>query len=212
MSQAVQTIGILGAGKLGVVLSQLAVAAGYTVYVAGSSDPENIRLTMEVLAPGSIAAYSEEVAEKADIVILALPLSKFRTLPVSALADKTVVDAMNYWWEVDGPRSELLPDDQSSSEAVQELLSQSHVVKALSHLSYHDLYDGARIEAAQDKKAVAIAGDNEQAIAHVSSLVEQLGFVPLPIGPLAHGVQLEPGSPAFGASVPRDELAALLQM
>lgn len=212
MTQENQIIGILGAGKLGVVLSQLAVAAGYEVHVAGSADPEKIRLTMEVLAPGSIATHSEEVATKADIVILALPLSKFHTLPVSALAGKIVVDAMNYWWEVDGPRSAILPDEQSSSEAVQKLLSKSRVVKALSHLSYHDLYDGARIEAVQDKKAVAIAGDDERAVARVSLLVKQLGFVPLSIGPLANGVQLEPGSPAFGASLPRDELATLLKL
>lgn len=154
--------------------------------------------------------YSTEVAKVADMVILALPLSNFRQLPVTALAGKVVIDAMNYWWEVDGPRGEILPDSQSSSEAVQALLSNSTVVKAFSHLSYHDLYDGAHIKAIDEKKAVAIAGDDPQAVKQVQKLVERFGFAALPIGSLAQGSRLEPGSPAFGASVSLKELEDII--
>lgn len=210
MTQEVQAIGIIGAGKLAIVLSQLAIAAGYQVYIAGSGDPEKIRLSVDVLTPGAVATYSEEVAQKSEVVILALPLAKFRQLPVATLSGKVVIDAMNYWWEVDGPRDEILPDYQSSSEAVQELLTESRVVKAFSHLGYHDLYDGARLRVISGKKAVAIAGNDTDAVTTVASLIECLGFNPLFIGSLSQGVHLEPGSPAFGASVSRDELQALI--
>jgi len=205
-----KTIAILGAGKLGVVLAQLAIKAGYQVYIAGSGSPDKIRLSMRILAPGSIVATAAEAAGAANTVILALPLGKYTTIPTEALAGKLVIDAMNYWWEVDGDRPDLQSPDTTTSELVQAYVPDARVVKALSHMGYHHLIDGARLTGTPGRKAIAIAGGSSDDILDVSQLIDDLGFDPLVIGDLVSGKHLEPGHPAFGANVDRTALAALI--
>lgn len=210
MTKSIRTIGILGAGKLGVVLSQLAIKAGYEVKVAGSGDPQKIALSMSVLAPGSQTDWAEAVVRQSDIVVLALPLGKYQTVPREALAGKLVIDAMNYWWEVDGIRDDLTDPTTSSSQIVQGYLAESIVVKALNHMGYHDLHDEPKLAGSSNRKAIAVAGDDQSAVTIVSQLIDKLGFDPVSAGQLTEGIKLQPGSNIFGANVDASSLQAML--
>lgn len=204
------TIGIIGAGKLGMTLAQLARKAGYRVSIAGSGDPNRIQLTVEALAPGAVAMTSREVAIQRPIVVLALPLSNFRELPKDQLVGKLVIDATNYWWEVDGPRQDILPDNQTTSEAVQDFLVGARVVKTFSHMGYHHLYDEAKPRGTPGRKAIAVAGNDQKDVETASRLVDDFGFDPVVIGSLEAGRMLEPGSKAFGANVDAKTLRRLV--
>lgn len=206
----IKTIAILGVGKLGVVLGQLATQAGYTVYMAGSGSVDKISLSVKVLVPGAIPATATQAIDAADAVMLAIPLGKYQTLPRKALGGKLVIDAMNYWWEVDGDAQELLGHHPSSSQMIQSHLPQSKVVKALSHMGYHHLRDDAKPSGAANRKAIAIATDHQPQAKLVAQLVDSLGFDPLLIGPLSQGIHLEPSHPAFGANLPKSQLQKII--
>ena len=185
-------IGILGAGRLGKVLAKLAAGAGYEVLLAG-------------------AATAADAGGRADIVILALPLGRYRMIPKEVLIGKLVIDAMNYWWEVDGFPDEFTDPLISTSELVRDQLPSSRVVKALNHMGYHDLEDEARPPGGAGRKAIGIAGDDPGDLDVVAGIVDALGFDPVIVGTLADGVKLEPGTEAFGADVDAEQLRGMIE-
>lgn len=199
-------IGILGAGKLGTTLGKLLVEAGYPVLVSGSQSADKIQLTIDILVPGAESLTTEEVSKRADIVVLALPLSKYHQVDAQPLENKVLIDAMNYWWEVDGLEEVYSDAEQSSSEKVQAYFEKSTVIKAFNHMGYHNLGDDARPNTPEDRKVVLIAGDQVDAVSKVETIVDHIGFTPLHIGELRKGVILEAGSPLFGASLGLEEV------
>lgn len=210
MTESKPVIGILGAGRLGEVLARLAANAGYRVVIAGSGDPARVALPVEVVAKGATASTAADTAEHSDIVILALPLRAYRSIPAGALAAKLVIDAMNYWWEADGLLDDFTDPLTSSSELVQKYLPMSRVVKAFSHMSFRDLADEARPFGEPDRRAIGIAGDHADDLEIVARIVDDLGFDPVIVGTLAEGVRLEPGTDPFGADVSALELRDMI--
>ncbi|WP_315926687.1 NADPH-dependent F420 reductase [Mesorhizobium sp. SP-1A] len=205
----VRKIGILGAGRVGTALARLALAAGYEVGVATARPPEEIALLLEIMAPGAKPETAEALAASSDIVILALPLSKYRSLRPDLFAGRIVVDAMNYWAPTDG----IIPEfegDASSSEIVQRHLPEALVVRSFNHMGYHEIEQEARPQGDPDRRALAIAGDDAGARETVAGFVDRLGYDPVDAGPLAASRNFGVGTPVFGAGFGRADMARLL--
>ncbi|WP_062378586.1 NADPH-dependent F420 reductase [Demequina pelophila] len=186
-----RSVGVLGVGRFGGALARHARGAGLAVEVAGSADD-----------PAAACAC--------DVVILAIPLARYRALPAGLLRGALVVDAMNHWWEVDGARPEFDDPRTSTSETVQAFLRESRVVKAFGHASAWEVENLPHPAGHPDRRGIAIAGDDARDTAVVAALVDALGFDPVLAGPLAAGVAFEPGTEIFGSDATAAELREML--
>jgi 8-hydroxy-5-deazaflavin:NADPH oxidoreductase len=196
-------IAVLGAGHVGPVIARLAVKAGYPVAIATSGDPQDIALIAELMIPGAQPRWASNAVADADIVVLAIPLHRLVDIDPSRLTGKLVIDAMNYWPATDGVLAAY--EGGGSSEIVAQRLAGSTVVKALNHIGYHELEDRARPAGAPDRQAAGVAGDDQLAVVTIADLVDRIGYDPVRLDSLRAGRVLQPGSPVFGAVLPRPE-------
>ena len=207
---AERRLGIVGAGKVGTTIARAAVGAGYDVAISGSGPGERIALIVDVLAAGARAVSTDEVVRFADLIVLAVPMHRFRELPRDLFDGKIVVDAMNYWEEIDGVDEELATAPMGTSVVVQQRFTSAHVVKSLNHLGYYEFQEGRRPRGTPGRIALAAAGDDRAAVAAVMQLVDRLGFDAVDAGRLEAGVALGPEGPVFGVAHSADELSDLL--
>jgi predicted dinucleotide-binding enzyme len=203
------TLGILGAGRVGTSVARAALKVGYNVNIAGSGPASNISLIVEVVVPGARAVDAAEAVATADIVVLALPLHKYRSIDPALLAGKIVIDAMNYWSPIDGIQDEF--EVGTSSETIADFLPGARLVKTLNHIGYHDLEADDLPAESPQRRALAVASDDAEAAELVMAFIDHLGYDPVYAGQLAAGAAFEPGTTIFGgpqdAAAMRAELA-----
>ena len=205
----IRTIGIIGAGRVGTAVARRAVAAGYEVRVASARPAAETGLLLQFTAPGAVAGDLADVIAASDLVVLALPLSRYRSLAPEALAGKIVIDAMNYWPATDGTLADF-EGPRASSEVVAAHLPGARVVRSLNHLGYHEIDGAARPRGDADRRAMAVAGDDPAARAAVAGFIDRIGFDPVDAGPLSTARAFAIGSPVFGAVLNQDDLRAAL--
>ena len=216
-------VGVVGAGRAGTALARVMLAAGIGVDICSTRPPKALRHHLKIYAPGANPVWPEEVAARTlstgpGVVILAVPqedldevepewVSGSRT-PRRAVTP-VLVDATNTWHD------ELLPswlkaalDEQlPSSMAIAGRFGNAQVVKALNHISHLDLEDAANPEfALGQRRAVALAGDNDAAVGRVMGLLVRMGFDPVSLGGLAAGKIMEPDGPLFNRPLRREDI------
>jgi predicted dinucleotide-binding enzyme len=188
------SIGIIGAGNIGLAVAKTLSRAGIAATIANSRGPESLKESVAALGP-TIKAGTREQAAGADIVVIAVNWSK---LPAAVAGLPTwggriVVDANN---PIEAPL--FKPVDLHgliSSQVVADLVTGARVVKAFNHLRAEILASDPQADGG--RRVLFYSGDDGAAKAEVGALIDRLGFAGIDLGPLAIGGKLTqfPGGP-----------------
>jgi hypothetical protein len=205
------TIGFIGSGHIGSTVARLAVDAGHDVVMSNSRGPDTLDELVARLGPHARASTPAEAAEAGDVVVVTIPLGHYRSVPVEALRGKVVIDTCNYYPQRDGHIAELDDLSTTSSELLQGHLPGSRVVKAFNNIHFGYLGSLHRQPGTPDRTALPVAGDDSDAKATVTRLIDDLGYDVVDAGRLAEGWRYQPGTPAYGtpyAADPGDSVEA----
>ncbi|TDJ47919.1 MAG: hypothetical protein E2O52_02145 [Gammaproteobacteria bacterium] len=188
-------IAIIGTGSVGSALGVSWGRLGHPI-IYGSRNPDSERTRALVSRSGNArAVLPAEVAEHADVIVLALPFSAaLELLPkLGALDGKLLIDPMNAL-AFDRALSRVLVSDELLAEQIQALAPTAKVVKALNtvgarNMSPERVFDGPI--------SVPIAGDDAGAKQTVTKLIEALALEVIDVGPLFNARYVEAMAPLY---------------
>lgn len=186
---AVETVAILGTGRMGGAFGAQFTRLGYQV-VYGSRDPgrADVRALLARLGPNATAVAAADATRRADLVVLALPWSATEsTLRGLDLAGKVVIDPVNAL-RVGPDKLMELAVDTSAAERIQGLQPRARIVKAFNAVGFHVIANPA---VAGGPVTIPLAGDDAEAKARVARIAKAMGFEAVDLGPLRHARVLE---------------------
>lgn len=201
-------IGIIGAGIVGRAIGKLALGAGHQVMVSNSRGPQTLFSLGRSI--GCEIGTVEEAAAFGEIVVVAIPLAAYRSVPVKPLAGKLVIDTDNYYPERDGNVPELDSASTTTSELLARHLPRSRIVKAFNAVAMSNLERDGRAEGSSDRLALPLAGDGIDDKAIVVRLYDEFGYDAVDVGPLSEGWRFENGRPVYCIPMNAVDLKAAL--
>ncbi len=194
-------IGIIGSGSVGSSLANGLVRHGHDVML-GTRDTEKPACREFVEASdgrGRVGSYAD-AARFGDIVITAYPGSLVEEMVAAIgaenLAGKIVIDTVNPILRVDGVVSAAYGDDDSAAEVLQRAVPSARVVKAYNTVWANRMVDP---DPADGPTRMRIAGDDTEAKAQVTGLLESTGWQVRDLGDLTRSRKLEAEVVAWAA-------------
>ncbi|MDQ1429668.1 MAG: 8-hydroxy-5-deazaflavin:NADPH oxidoreductase [Actinomycetota bacterium] len=193
------TLGTIGAGSIGSNVARAALTHGHDVVLSNSRGPDTLGEVVSALGTRARAGTVQDAASEGDVVLVAIPLKNYRSVPAAAVGDKIVIDADNYYPQRDGHIPELDDERTTSAELLQAHLPEAKVVKTFNHIQAAQIVSDGTPPGTPDRRALAIAGDDQAAKDTVAALLDEFGFDVVDAGPLAEGWRFQPDTPAYGA-------------
>ncbi|HVX93569.1 MAG TPA: NADPH-dependent F420 reductase [Polyangia bacterium] len=205
-------IGVIGAGMIGGTVGRLLHAAGHEVRF-GTRHPDALERLVAELGARASAGTPREAVTGGDAVLLAVPLHAVPAVAREigeAAAGQVVLDACNAYPSRDGEAAHTATKHAAGSSGwVASHLPGSKIVKAFNTVYFKVLASESRRGAA-DGVGIPLAGDDDGALATARRLVEDAGFSPVVVGPLATGKLFEPGTPVYNTGLHASDVARAL--
>jgi predicted dinucleotide-binding enzyme len=191
----INSVGIIGAGRIGTAMARIASRGGRPVVIANSRGPQSLASVVRDLGDGVSAGTVPEAAA-ADIVVLAVMWPDVpRAVEGLEWEGRIVIDPTN-----DFDPSDL--NGRTSSEVVADLVAPARVVKTANTLGAQLLASDPRQAGGQ--RAMFLSGDDADAKSAVRALLEDAGFFVVDLGGLREGGQMHQfGGPLAGHNLIR---------
>lgn len=199
-------IATIGAGRIGGTLGRVWVKAGHAVFFS-SRHPEKLKAMVDELGPLARAGTPADAVAFADVVLLAVPYHQMPQVAKDhgkALARKQLVlDATNPFETRDGEIG-AKARKKGAGAAAAELLPGVRLVRAFNAISYAIMGE-AHKRPAGERPGMPIAGDDAKALELASTLVREIGYEPVTVGPMkTMGNHLLPGTALAGERPPAE--------
>ncbi|MDO9405709.1 MAG: NAD(P)-binding domain-containing protein [Polaromonas sp.] len=201
-------IGIIGAGYIGRAVAGAAVKAGHEVMVSNSRSPGTLFSLTGII--GCKAGTVAEAAAFGEMVLVAIPLHAYTSIPIAPLAGKIVLDASNYYPQRDGHIAELDEEVVTVSGLLARHLPTSRVVKAFNAIAAGDIEKNGLPTGSPERRALPIAGDDPEAKRVVTAFFDQIGYDVVDAGPLTEEWRFQKDTPAYCVPFNRERMQAAL--
>jgi 8-hydroxy-5-deazaflavin:NADPH oxidoreductase len=201
-------IGFIGTGHVGAQIARAVAAVGYDVIVSNARGPASLEPLVGEFGGRASAATVDEASSAAGLVVVAIPIGAFASVPVAPLAGKTVIVTSNYNRDREGVVPALDNGQTTVPGLLQAHLPGAHVVRAFSHIDSAEITTDGRSAGTPHRRALAIAGDDPAAKKQVAAIYDEVGFDTLDLGVLDEAWRVDRGQPAFIAHLDLPELIA----
>lgn len=198
-------IGVIGSGRIGGTVGELWVKAGHQVMFS-SLDLEHDKALASRLGSGARAGTPKEAGAFGEVLFISVPYAALPSVGRDLgdlLKGKIVLDSCN---PIPGRDGDMAVEARAKGTGIASplFLPGARLVRAFNSVGYARLQ--AEAHRAGERIGIPLAGDDAQALKTAARLVQDAGFEPVVVGPLARAKEFDTGAPVYGRALTAAEL------
>jgi predicted dinucleotide-binding enzyme len=204
-------IAFIGSGNQGGALGLQFARAGHDVMFS-SRHPETLKGLVAKAGAKARAGLPAAAAKWGEVVVIAVPYGAMPQIGkdyAPLMRGKVVIDLGNPYVDRDGPMANAALR-KGTGVASAEYLPGARLVRAFNAIGSGELERGAH--RAGRKLGIPIAGDDRDAVATVTRLVQDAGFDPVVVGTLSDARQFDAGTSVYGQPLTAQQLRQALKL